>query len=561
MRPVATAVLDVVGAKIRVPAPRPGSITRTALINRLRASRSSRIVTVVAPAGYGKTTVLAQWAARGDRQFAWLSIDERDNDPVELLRHLAAALDASEPLAAPVLEALREADGTVWTAALPRLTAVLEARPQSVIVLDDASLLRSDESAEVLAALAASIPPSSTMVLAGRAEPRAPLAALRAAGNLFEVGIDLLALSKREAELLVRATDVELADDQLADLLVRAEGWPAGLYLGALALGAGGGTRFGGDDRYLADYFHSACHEALDPARLAFLRRASILDEMSGPLCDAVLGRDKSAAELRALESENMFLVPLDRRRVRYRYHPLFRDLLRLELEEHEPALMPELRSRAADWFEARGLPERAIEYAAASGDSARLARLVGALAPRAPVATVARWLELFDEGELDGYPEIAAIGAWAFASLGHAERAERCLAIAERGNAAVAAPGGPSSARPLTALMRALLCRNGVDRMLADVEAARAGLRRRAPGCRRRCCCTASRSCSGETTRKPTRCSPRPPSGPQGLPRSRFEPPRSSSGRCWPGLATTVPRPRRSPSRRARSPRRIALG
>ena len=160
------------------------------------------------------------------------------------------------------------------------------------------------------------------MVLAGRAEPRAPLAALRAAGNLFEVGTDLLALSKREAELLLRATEVELGEDQLADLLERAEGWPAGLYLGALALGAGDGIRFGGDDRYLADYFHSACHDTLDAARLAFLRRTSILDEMSGPLCDAVLGRDKSAAELRALESENMFLVPLDRRRVRYRLPP-----------------------------------------------------------------------------------------------------------------------------------------------------------------------------------------------------------------------------------------------
>ena len=475
--PAAAPPLDVVGATIRVPAPRPGSITRTALVNRLRAARSSRIVTVVAPAGYGKTTVLAQWAARDDRPFTWVTIDERDDDPAALLRHLAAALDATEPLPAPVLEALREPGGTVWAAALPRLTAVLESRSQLVFVLDDVSLLRSNESAQVMAALVASIPADSTMVLAGRAEPRAPLAGLRAEGKLFEVGTELLALSNREAELLVRATDAELEEGQLADLLERAEGWPAGLYLGTLALGAGGATRFGGDDRYLADYFHSACHDILDPARLAFLRRTSVLDEMSGPLCDAVLGRDKSAGELRSLESESLFLVPLDRRRVRYRYHPLFRDLLRLELAEHEAALMPELRSRAADWFEARGLPERAIEYAAAGGDMVRVARLICSLAPRAPVATVARWLELFDESELDRYPEVAAIGAWASASLGNSEQADRCLAIAERGNAGEAAPEGSVTARPLAALMRALLCRKGVDRMLVDVEAARAGL------------------------------------------------------------------------------------
>ncbi len=259
-------------------------------------------------------------------------------------------------------------------------------------------------------------------------------------------------------------------------LLERADGWAAGLYLGALALGTDAGSGFGGDDRYLADYFRSVCHDLVDPRRLAFLRQTSVLDDLSGALCDAVLDREGSAIELRELETEHLFVVPLDRQGEWYRCHSLFRDLLRRELEQLEPESVARLQVRAAGWFEANGAPERAVEYAAASGDKARVARLVNALAPRTPVAVTARWIELFDENELDRYPGIAAIGAWAHASLGHAARAERLLAVSERAENAPL-DSHQASLRALTPLVRAMLCRHGVEGMLADSASARADL------------------------------------------------------------------------------------
>jgi LuxR family transcriptional regulator, maltose regulon positive regulatory protein len=471
VRSHALGPLDVVRSKLQIPAPRSGNVPRTALVNRLRASRGSRIITVVAPAGYGKTTALAQWAARDSRPFAWVSVDERDADSRVLLRHLAASLHAIEPLAESVLEALSGPSGSVWGAAVPRLTAVLESRSPCVIVLDDITLLEAKESADVVIALAGSLAPGSSIVLSGRTEPRRLLARLRASGDLLEIGTGLLALSRREAELLVRATDLEISEGQVGDLFDRSEGWPAGLYLGALALGTEGGASFGGEDRYLADYFRSVCHDTIDPARLEFLRRVSVLEELSGPLCDAVLDRTGSALELRKLETENLFVFGLDRQGVAYRCHTLFRELLRLELEQSDPGLAVELRRRAADWFEETGAPDQAIDHAAAAGDLGRVARLVASLVPRASASATASWLEHFAESELHRYPGIAAIGAWAHASLGRVARAERCLAISE------SADDGPVSARPLEALVRAMLCRDGVERMLHDVETARAEL------------------------------------------------------------------------------------
>ena len=198
------------------------------------------------------------------------------------------------------------------------------------------------------------------IVLAGRVVPELPVAALRAGGPLLELGPYELALSRREAELLLRAARLELEDDEINELVERTEGWAAGLYLTALAARAESDEQpdvrsVTGADRYLADYFRSEYLSRLAPERLTFLRRSSVLETMSGPLCDAVLERNGSALELASLEQESLFVVPLDRHRGAYRYHHLFRDLLRQELEDREPELVPVLNQRAADWFEAQG--------------------------------------------------------------------------------------------------------------------------------------------------------------------------------------------------------------
>ena len=474
--PAQDAAFDCVDAKLRIPAPRPGSVTRTALVNRLRAAHTVPVVAVVAPAGYGKTTVLAQWADRDERPFGWVTLDERDNDPIVLLRHVAAALDGCAPLTPSTLQALRSPGDSVWTTAVPRVASALASvESPHVLVLDRSSRLRSKESAEVVSVLAEHIGEGSTLVLSGRVQPPLPVAALRARGLLFEVGPELLALNRREAEALLEASGVELSDEQVATLLRCTEGWAAGLYLAALAVRDGGAdgdaTGFVDDDRYLADFFRSECLSTLEPERLAFLRRTSVLERISGPLCDAVLERNDSARELRALDEANLFVVGLDRSGTLFRYHGLFRNVLRHELECNEPELVPMLHRRAADWHETQGNWDAAINHAAEGRDIDRAASIVGsrALAECDAGRTEAteRWLELFDVQVLERHSELAFVGAWVHALRGRTAEAERWRAVAESG----AEPDGPIN--PWNALLDAALCRDGAEQMRADAETA----------------------------------------------------------------------------------------
>ena len=233
--PPAALPFDVVAAKIQVPRIAAATVSRTALVNRLRAAGAFPLVLVVAPAGYGKTTLLSQWADRDTRPFVWVSIDEHDNEPIAFLRHVAAALDGVSPLDASALEPLRSDDGSVWTRAVPRLAATLASQESPfVLVLDGADLLPGDSNSAV-ATLLEHIPAGSMIALSGRVAPSLPLAALRAREPLLEIGPYELALSRREAEMLLRASRIELEDAQINLLLERTEGWAAGLHLAALA--------------------------------------------------------------------------------------------------------------------------------------------------------------------------------------------------------------------------------------------------------------------------------------------------------------------------------------
>jgi LuxR family maltose regulon positive regulatory protein len=479
---------DLVESKLHVPALRPGVVSRTALVNKLRVAEAVPVVAVTAPAGYGKTTLLAQWAARDKRAFAWVSIDERDNDPIVLLRHIAAALHRLEPLGRNVLDALGSPGESIWTAAVPRLGAALAAsRRPLVLVLDDAHLVRSKDSTGAVSALAEHMPGGSMLVLAGRVQPRIRIAALRAGGRLLEIGVSELALSRREARVLLASAGVELAVTDADDLVSRTEGWAAGLYLAALSLRDRTGQQslsFGGDDRYLADYFRSEYLAGLAPEHLTFLRRTSVLTRMCGPLCDSVLERERSTRELAAIERSNLFLVPLDRHGEWYRYHHLFHDLLTRELNESEPEVVPLLHRRAADWFEEHGDPESALEHAGAAGDTDRVARLVESLALpvyySGRIKTVEGWLEGFDDEKLlERYPAVAVIGGWVHALRGRAGEAERWLDAAERARNETTLSDG-STIRPWIALLRAGLCGDGVEQMLRDAERA---LEELAPG------------------------------------------------------------------------------
>jgi LuxR family transcriptional regulator, maltose regulon positive regulatory protein len=269
----------------------------------------------------------------------------------------------------------------------------------------------------------------------------------------------------------------------VAELLRRTEGWPVALYLAALSIktrhvGHGGGIGFGGRDRLLVDYLRSVLLSRLSPAEVRFLTRTAALDRLSGPLCDAVLGTTGSAEVLASLERANLLVVPLDDQREWYRYHQLFRELLRGQLARHEPALVPQLTRRAAQWCGDHGLPEAAIDYAMDAGDADLVARGVEQVA--VPVyrsgrlATVRRWFDWFDDrGLVEQYPTVAVVGAWVQALGGHAAAAERWADAAERGSYEGILPDGSASIDGWRALLRAKLCRHGVKQMQADAELA----------------------------------------------------------------------------------------
>jgi LuxR family transcriptional regulator, maltose regulon positive regulatory protein len=468
---------------------RPGVVPRPHLVNRLRAARAQHVVAIVAPAGYGKTTLLSQWAERDDRPFAWVTVDDGDDDPNALLRYVAAALDGVDPNEPSIVDALVDGKPAAWSTLVPRLAAALaRVGTPIVLVLDGVQHLRSREAADAIATLGRHIPEQSTLVVAGRVLPELPVARLRVAGRLLEIGPNELALSGREAQLLLRGARVELDDADVAGLADRTEGWAAGLHLAGLFLQQpgkrSGAAEFAGDDRFVVDYFRFEHLSRLGQADVRFLTRSAVLDSMCGPLCDAVLGRKGSARKLESLECSSLFVVPLDRRRVWYRYHHLFREALRAELERTEPELVAELNRRAGAWCEANGAPEAARRYAAAAGDVDWVARLVAEDALPAycegRLGELDTWLEYVDDqAPLQQYPAVAALGSWIHALGGRTDEAERWLDAAEHGSLTGVLPDRTQSIEPWLALLRAASCRDGIDRMLADAETAAAGLAR----------------------------------------------------------------------------------
>jgi LuxR family maltose regulon positive regulatory protein len=437
---------------------------------------------VTAPAGYGKTTLLAQWGEADGRPFAWVSLDAGDNDPLTLLTYVALALNRVEPLGAPVFSALSkrapDVDGTV----LPRLGHALATRTQPcVLVLDDTHLLVSPQACAVLTTLLQHLPAGSQLVLAGRVEPDLPLGRLRAEAMLFELGAADLAFDTTAAEGLLQHAGVRLTTDEIGVLVERTEGWPAGLYLAALALRSEGSLAaveaFVGSDRFVAEYFRNEVLERLSPADARFLRRTSILDRLSGPLCDAVLKTSRSALKLRKLEQSNLFLIPLDRRQAWYRYHTLFAEKLRNRLRAEEPELEPELHRRAAAWCAAHGEPEEAIRHALQADDIRLAGDIVWAhvnlYRSRGRCRTLQRWLSCFSEDQIASYPPLALAAAWV--ALGRdGDDVHRWGTAAANGSYDGPLSDGAASLESQVALLRAIVARHGIARMAEDAALAR---------------------------------------------------------------------------------------
>jgi LuxR family transcriptional regulator, maltose regulon positive regulatory protein len=460
-------------------------VPRGALISWVdERSASIPIVFLSAGPGWGKTTLLAQWASESQRPFAWVSVDENDNDPIVLLTYIAVALDRVSPLDAGVFDALASPGVSVEGTVVPRLgAAVATSERPVVLVLDDLHVLNDAQGLDAIRALSRHVPPGSQLALSARGDPAVPPAALRAGGLALEIGPDDLRMDAGEAHQLLSAAGLHLPDHEVAELIEHTEGWSAGLYLAALSIRARSGrakgaATFSGSDRLVADYLRSELLAHLSADEIRFLTRTAVLERLSAPLCDAVLESDGSAAILESLESSNLFLVPLDQHRQWYRYHHLFRELLRAQLEQAEPDLVPQLLGRAADWCVANGQLETAIGYAQEADDVDQVAwlleRCIQPAHQSGRVATVERWLEWFEQrGALERYPAVAVLGALIAAIRGRPGESGRWADAAERGSYEGALADGSESIESWLALLRALHCRQGVARMHADAQLA----------------------------------------------------------------------------------------
>jgi LuxR family transcriptional regulator, maltose regulon positive regulatory protein len=475
-------VLDLVASKLRRPLTRPGTVFRLPLVERLARSDPRPIVSVVAPSGYGKTTLLAQWAERNGQSFAWVSVDENDNDPKVLLTYVAEALNAVQPVGERVFDALASPASSVPGSVVPRLGNAFASMTTPVaLVLDDVHILHNQECRAALSVLADHVPNRSRLVLAGRAEPPLRTGRLRAEGRILEIGPADLSLTREEAAGLLREAGVVLGADEVTELHRRTEGWPTGLYLAALYLREGGSlpgaaAAFGGDDRLVSEYVESEFLARIPDQQRVFLTRTAVLDRMCGPLCEAVLERSDSGAVLAGLARSNLLLVPLDRRGQWYRYHHLFREMLLAELERTEPALIPVLRRRAADWYLRNSLPEQALEYYIAARDVGTAGRLVEELTlptyRAGRVTTLQRWFRwLEDQDGITGHPMTAVWAGILAARSGRPVEADRWADVVDRWEHQTEAQPDSQVVTAWAAVLRALLCRHGVRQMSDDAD------------------------------------------------------------------------------------------
>jgi LuxR family maltose regulon positive regulatory protein len=466
--------------KFSVPQARPGMVSRAEMIDAARAS-DCRVVGVTAPAGYGKTTLLAQWAVVEDRRVAWVSLDRYDDDPGNLLILLASAFarvcPGNEDLVADMGGLYVDALGR----AAPRLAAAFQSSVEPfVLMVDDLHELHTPACYDALGVAISGIPQGSQWVGASRYEqPHLPR--LRASGGAVELDGGDLALDVAGAEQVFAQAHVEVSREVAAEVTGRTEGWPVGLYLAAKIAHSDRdqGLALTGGDRYVADYLYHESLMLLPKKTQRFLRRTAVLDQLSAPLCDALLGESGSQARLRALEASNSFLVPLDRRREWFRYHGLYREFLLSELHRVEPDVIAKLHLRAADWYQSNGSPALAIDHLLNTTEQDRCVQLVTEqVLPTyylGQVSTVQRWLAALGDSAVEDYAPLAVLAGWIAALTGQTTAAERWAAIVDAGSFDQTPLDGTASFDSARAMLRAVMCASGPEQMMADAHVAMA--------------------------------------------------------------------------------------
>jgi LuxR family maltose regulon positive regulatory protein len=470
--------LELLESKLRPPSRRPGLVPRRSLVRRLSAAAAGRVV-VEAPAGYGKTTVLGEWARDERRRLGWFTADGFDDDPIALLAYLAAMLGAAGADVEPAVERLAR-EGASAEPVVDELVRALEALDEpAAIVLDDLHRLADPDCAVILSTLVEHVPAHSLVVLVVRARTDLPHD-----GAEVALTCDDLRLSDLEAGALLRANGVDLADADVSSLNARCRGWATGVHLAGLAIRDDGGLRGDarlGAGRHVVDFFRLEVLDGLPAEERELLLEASVVARVSGELCDAMTGRSKSGGRLASLARANAFIAPVEGEPGWFELHPLFRETLHAELERRHGGLNKALLARASDWFEDRGDTEAAIECAIGAEDGNRVAALCARVLLHAyrsgRHADIERWCASVDDVRLLArYPAVAFFGSALHALGGRPEAAERWARVLFQTQKRVLMPDG-SRAEAWAANLRAQLCTRSVETMCEDAELALAKL------------------------------------------------------------------------------------
>jgi LuxR family maltose regulon positive regulatory protein len=450
----------LLATKLHVPRPPAGFVPRPRLTARLDEGRSRRMTLVCAPAGFGKTALLAAWAAGGRGPVAWLSLDEGDDDPARFWRHVAAALERASPGISggvgPLLgSAPRSFEGVVT--ALVNELADRPAAGQALLVLDDYHLIGAGQVHAAVQFLIDHLPPGLRLVLAARSDPPLRLSRLRARGELAELRAGDLRFTAAEAAALLREAAGPAASGltgtAIEALTAKTEGWAAGLHLAGLSLQSHDDAdafvaAFSGSHRYVLDYLAEEVLDRQDPQVREFLLETSVLSRLSGDLCDAVTGRSGGQAMLERIERAGLFLVPLDEVRGWWRYHHLFADLLQARLRAEQPGRIAPLHRAAATWHAQRGLADDAVRHAVAAGEYEQAAEMAeqhfDAVYFTGERATLQRWLSSLPAETAGPRPRLSLARAFLALTAGDVDTAEQAITALEADPA-----GGDDCFRP----------------------------------------------------------------------------------------------------------------
>jgi LuxR family transcriptional regulator, maltose regulon positive regulatory protein len=461
---------SILEAKLRPPQTRSAWVMRSRLLEELEHATQRAVTLIAAPAGYGKTTVVAQWLASDLRPkiVAWISLDTADNDPVRLWTNIATALArAGCDIARDIVGFVAAGSSDMLTVVLPRIVDALAALPSEITVLiDDFDIVRATECNEQIDFFVKHLPPNAHVVLITRSDPTLRLGRLRAAGQLSEIRADDLAFNTREASALLVSDGVQLSSEAVSELMQRTEGWPAGLYLAALSLTGRADPSefvhtFSGNNRFIGDYLTEEVLSRQPEQVRNFILDMSIVDRFSVPLADYVTEARHSASILRNLKHTNLFLVPLDSEERWFRFRHLFGTVAYSTLETERPDRAAMLHGRAAEWLSENGYIEDAVEHALAASNFRHAANLVNANWLRYFDAglgtTVQRWLRALEASAADHSTAYVVTAAWMAALSGNQEEMDRWLSQLNNASDHVRLPDGTKSVESVVALIRGL--------------------------------------------------------------------------------------------------------